>query len=74
MSEQLHWRPTRIIENQVGDNLLKAIMTKRHKLPYQLDMHDIEYLKGVRDSGVNGAEELINAIGMHSQIELFLEG
>lgn len=67
----LHWKPITVVENEVGDKLLHTIMKNKYALPYQLGRYDLEYLKGLRDAGINGAEELINAIGIHGHIEIF---
>jgi hypothetical protein len=52
---------------------LKWIIEKRYQLPWTFDQSDIKYLEGLRDSGIEGADQLIEAIEKYEEIVVKLE-
>jgi len=41
--------------------------------PYTLNAADLEYLAGLRDAGVDGADGLMRAIAEHGAVEVWIE-
>jgi len=73
MSCSLYWKP--IIENsfRVGDHILRNAIENRYSLPTVIGFSAKNYLEGLRDAGVNGAEDLLEAIEKHGEIEVYNE-
>ena len=42
--------------------------------PILIDMSDYKYFEGLRDAGVDGAEDILNALEIHGEIEISLLG
>jgi len=75
MSANLNWRPVSkqsktlpdelkfILREYCGIDTSKTIWNKQQ----------IPYLAGLRDAGVKGAQELIDILEKHDEIELWLE-
>ena len=75
MSMGLYWRPEKNSTGELPDEL-KRILQKRYGNPllgYHLDDCDLSYLIGLRDAGVKGAQELINAIEKHGRIQIYTQ-
>ena len=73
MSATLKWIP---VINQEGTSLdcqLKFILRDKYHYPAVLNEFDIEYLSGLRDAGIKGAQELIDAIVQHNAVKIFEE-
>lgn len=70
MSTNIHWEPADRKKNRVGDLQLKSVLRKRYGLHERqiISGEDLYYLHGLRDAGVVGAEELIEAIGKYGRI------
>lgn len=71
MSSNLEWLPVDRKGKCVSDDV-KFILRRRygHPIDLTLDSECIGYLEGLKDAGVNGAEELIKAIDKHGEIVL----
>lgn len=73
MSAKLHYRPLNKYIRIDGIEL-KNILEKRYKLPHKFSYDlDYNYLLGLADAGVEGANYLIEAVQKHGCIEVFLE-
>ena len=70
MEKRIVWKPAHVSDNDVGTDKLAQILSKAYELPFTLATSDIDYLRGLRDSGVEGAQDLITAIGYHRLIEV----
>lgn len=73
MSMGLYWKPEKNNDKRLPDDLKRALQ-KRYDTPlldHCLDDSDLSYLEGLRDAGVKGAQELINAIEKHGRIEIY---
>lgn len=69
MSSTLYWRP--VGGGKSLPDAIKRALKKRFDLKNTtLQTHDLDYLNGLRDAGVEGAEELIAAIEKHEAITL----
>lgn len=69
MSATLKWRPV-----DKGDSLpvtLRFAIEKRMSFPVRLGYNDRGYVQGLMDAGIGGAEELLELIDQHGEIELF---
>lgn len=80
MSTSLYWRRVSPMEGDLSIDLKKAIAHRfwGHDGTLAGDHHivdrgSIDYLSGLADAGVDGAEELINLIRQHGQIDLWVE-
>lgn len=82
MSSSLYWRPVpkdparcdvpEDVEGAVRRRYWENEGTPRHE-PAELDSHAILWLEGLRDAGLDGANELIAAIIEHDTIRLTWE-
>jgi len=72
MSCSLFWRPVGG-GNQVGGSQLREAIRGEFGSDARLDMNAIPYLRGLAAAGIDGARELIAAIGKHDVIETYLE-
>lgn len=71
----IYWKPVKS-GKCVGDTKLRDCLDKQYELRHsnkELDDTDIKYLSGLADAGVDGAEELIDAIEKHDIIEVSIE-
>lgn len=82
MSASMYWRPVKPKpEGEYVDDALRHILARAlwdqdgsdSVQPYQLDSSDTPYLRGLRDGGVPGAAELIDAIAKHGTIEIWIQ-
>jgi hypothetical protein len=76
MTTNLYWRPKATKKNNAGqDSELKWALQKRYGCPINkiIGVSMIDYLQGLADGHVSGAQELIDAIEKHDEIELFEE-
>lgn len=73
MTCSLHWKPVVNDSEQAGDIQLREILDKKYGYPSTLDHSDIGYLEALIDADVKGADELVEAIRKHDQIQIFLE-
>lgn len=73
MGCSLYWKPVSKENNFVGDIQLRNILEKRYNYPSILDTGDIGYLNALVDAGVEGANDLIEAIEKHNEIQIDLE-
>ena len=72
MSSSLYWKPISHEAHHVNTEL-KYILEKRFiAMPAVLNHEHVSYLEGLKDAGVKGADELIEAIEKHEQIEISL--
>jgi hypothetical protein len=65
----LHWRPVKG-GKEVGGGAIRELLMDRKRF---WDASDVPYLQGLRDGGVDGAAELIEAIKKHQEIELYVQ-
>jgi len=75
MSSTLYWAPVKPKNMEGLDTKLKWILQKKYDCPVctELSDHDIPYLQGLADSGIDGAQKLIDAIEKYGRIELIEE-
>ena len=73
MSCSVMWKPSKNDGKYVGSGSFRDILERRYGFPAILGHSNINYLEGMRDSGHNEAQILIDAINEESQIEIFLE-
>lgn len=52
---------------------LKWIIEKKFQLPWTFTCHELSYLNGLRDAGIEGADKLIEAIEKYEEIIVKLE-
>ncbi len=69
MSVTLKWRP--IKGGRALPYELKRVLAE--KAPGVWRRSSLEYLRGLRDAEVKGAQELIDVLEKHGEVELFLE-
>ena len=69
MSVTLKWRP--IKSGRSLPNELKAVLADQAEGVWKRS--SMEYLRGLADAEVKGAQELIDALEKHGEVELFLE-
>jgi len=74
MSANLCWRSVSRSRNSLPD-ALKFILRDKYRLEgAQIwDIGNVSYLRGLADANVEGAQELIDAITKHNEVELWLE-
>lgn len=73
MSCSVMWKPVSNEGNYVGGGSFRDILEKKYGFPAVLTYAHIEWLAGVRDSGYEEAQILIDAIYEKNKIEIFLE-
>ena len=84
MSDSMRWRTTiEIIEGSFDDEpwALREIFKtstlffdrKNNNGKLRLTLFDIPYLCGLKDGGVYGARELIEALEKHQEIEIYFQ-
>ena len=71
MSSNLVWQPVKANYKNLPDEL-KFAMRKRFDghVKTTMDESDAGYLQGLRDAGVKGAQELLDAIAKYGEIEV----
>lgn len=69
MSQNLFWRPRKGWA-RVGSFPLREAVRKRGDT---LSLDDQEYLSGLRDGNVEGAEELLEALERYGEIDIKIE-
>ena len=72
MSSTLGWIPKKPKDFKWLNDDIKYVMRKRYGDPIHtvIDSSQLDYLRGLRDSGFNEAEKLINAIDKYGEIEI----
>lgn len=78
MGVNLYWRPVikRIDKHRSLPDALKRILARRYfdqdgtLSTDWLETQDMDYLQGVADAGVEGAEELLKAIEKYGSVEI----
>lgn len=73
MIGDLHWRPYSKSQTRVGGMEIRNLIAKKYGAPSMLNCLNLEYLRGLRDAEIDGAQELIDAIEKHSSIEISIE-
>lgn len=76
MSTNLYWRPKPTKKNNAGsDSALKWALQNRYSNPIDktIGINALDYLQGLADAKVSGAQDLIDAIEKYDEIELFEE-
>lgn len=81
MSASMYWRPVNpkpegeYVEDAVRYAIAKRLWdgnasdsTEKH----EIESYDIVYLQGLRDAGVKGAQELLDAVRKHGNIEIWI--
>jgi hypothetical protein len=75
MSANLYWRPVPKTAHGLPD-ALKYILQDSQGLEAEMQVFtraSICYLRGLADAKIDGAQELINAIEKHEEVEVWLE-
>lgn len=73
MTCSLCWKPVSTERDYISSYQLRDILEKKYGYPSNLDHSDISYLEALEDAGVDGADELIEAIRKHDVIQIFKE-
>lgn len=72
MSSTLYWRPISKETNSLSTGLKYALQKKYgSSAKAAMSYDDIPYLEGLVHGGVEDAQELINAIEQHEEIEVW---
>jgi len=74
MSSTLCFRPVTRDAETLPDGLKRALSKKldgTSKIIFSANNY--EYINGLIDAGVDGADQLLNEIGIHGEVELWLE-
>lgn len=69
MSSNLVWRPEVKKGNRLSNDL-KLILRRKWHLPYTCSESDFPYIEGLKDAGVDGAEDLLSLILIHKVVIL----
>jgi len=73
MSTNLFWLP-RVRKGKILSKDLRRIIDKKYGYgEFVLDHSDLGYLEGLKDSGIEDADKLIEAISKHDCISLYQE-
>lgn len=79
MSLSLHWRPAPSPGSVLPTDLKKALEKRFHlversdnAVPVMIDRREVDYLMGLRDAGIIGADELLAAVQQNGRVELSL--
>ena len=77
MSANLKWEPAKREAGDLPDGLKFALRDKRGMFQSgdgreRFDESDLNYLRGLMDAGIEGAQELIELIEKHEAVELWL--
>lgn len=73
MSAKLCWRPKARTRETLPYALQSILREALGESPRTFSNKDIPYLTGLRDAKIEGAQELIDAIEKHEEVELWLE-
>lgn len=76
MSSNLYWEPAERKKHSAGEDCaLKWALQKKYGYPVSktMDYQSIPYLEGLRDGGIKGVQEIIDAIEKYEKIEIFEE-
>ena len=73
MSCTLMWKPTVDGGNYVGGSGLRDILERKFGYPARISNNQIPYLEGLRDSGHETAQVLIDALYEKGEIEIYVE-
>jgi hypothetical protein len=76
MSSTLVYEPVVIQKNFGLDDELKFVLRKAFsdgRVNLVFSQKDTDYLRGLRDAGIKGANELIDAINEHEQVRVYEE-
>jgi hypothetical protein len=71
MSSTLMWAP--IPDGRALPYALKKALESMLDRAQTFDASNLEYLRGLRDGGVEGAQKLIDAIDKHETVRVWLE-
>ena len=71
MSSSLHWRPPASTSSDLPEQL-KLVLRKKHgqMRDFEIGGDEYDYLEGLRDAGVDGAQELLDLIDKHGKVFL----
>lgn len=81
MSASMYWRPVlprpegEYVDDTVRHRLARRLWDKdgsESAEPHELTKDALPYLEGLRDGGVKGAQDLIDAIRKHGRIEIWI--
>ena len=72
MSSNLYWKPITVTSSRALSVELKLALKKRYGSLNNMCLEevDVDYLSGIRDSGIDDADILIEAIRQYGNIEL----
>ena len=73
MSSSIYWKPKSSIGNLVSGTRLKGILQDKFGHNFTLDDNDLAWLEGLSDSGVEGSNDLRNAIHDSGTISISIE-
>lgn len=76
MGQNLYWRPKSNLRNDLSDALKRVLRDKRElsgAREHTYSQSEISYLRGLVDAGIDGAQELIDAIERHGEVIVWLE-
>jgi hypothetical protein len=76
MDKSLYWEPCKE-SVEISDVVLKKILVDRWKIDRSYSVlreSDLSYLQGLLDAGVEGVEDLIEAICIYKEIRIYTEG
>ncbi len=73
MSCTLHWKPIIKDSESISEIHLREILDKKYGYPHHLSYIDIDYIQALVDAGIDGAQDLLDAIRKHDDILIFLE-
>ena len=80
-STTLKWRPSQRSRNSLPDGLLRIFrgwLESSNEMNVQsaercVSRDSLKYLEGLRDAGVDGAQQVIDLIEEHGEVVLYLE-
>lgn len=73
MGTRLYWKPHKPTEGEcLGPNLKMVLEASDFNFSKIYTYTDIEYFRGLRDAGVEEAQEIIDAIEANEEIKLFI--
>ena len=73
MGSDLVWRPI-AKKKQIGGITLKNIVADTFRLPIIIGNSHADFFRGLRAAGVEGAEEILQLIAKHGEIQLDITG
>lgn len=72
MGQNLLWEPVKV-GRSVGSFSLRDILLNAGAVARILDGKDLHYLRGLNDAGIEGADELMEAIMRYNKIRVWKE-